>query len=68
MSSYCYEVYIEDTHVRVSPSVQAGAEEGDELMAPLVHHEPAHLALVALLPEPPGNSGILLDFSFSTVF
>ena len=63
MSSYCYEVYIEDTHVRVSPSVQARAEEGDELMAPLVHHEPAHLALVALLPKAP--TIFLLEFTFS---
>ena len=58
----------EYTHVRVSSPVDAGADEGHELMTPLVDHEPADLALVALLPEPPGNSGILLDFSFSTVF
>ena len=43
----------EYTHVRVSSPVDARADEGHELMTPLVDHEPADLALVALLPEPP---------------
>ena len=55
-------------HLRGGAAVHPGAGEGDKLVTSLVDHEPAHLALVALLPEPPGNSGILLDFSFSTVF
>ena len=28
-----------DTHVRVSSTIYAGADEGDELVASLVHHE-----------------------------
>ena len=55
-------------HLRGGAAVHPGAGEGDKLVTSLMDHEPAHLALVALLPEPPGNSGILLDFSFSTVF
>ena len=55
-------------HLRGGAAVHPGAGEGDKLVTSLVDHEPAHLALVALLPEPPGNSGILLDFSFSTEF
>ena len=42
-----------DTHVRVSPTVDARADEGDELVTSLVHHKPADLTLVALLAEAP---------------
>ena len=45
-------------HLRGGAAVHPGAGEGDKLVTSLVDHEPAHLALVALLPEPPGNSGI----------
>ena len=30
------------SYVRVGPAVDAGADEGDELMAPLVDHETAN--------------------------
>lgn len=43
------------THVRVRAVVDPGADEGDELVAALVHHEAADLALVALLPETPAR-------------
>ena len=43
----------EDTHVRVSSPIYARADEGDELVASLVHHEPADLTLVSLLSETP---------------
>ena len=42
-----------DTHVRVSSTIYARADEGDELVASLVDHKPADLALVALLSETP---------------
>ena len=32
----------EDTHVRVSSPIYARADEGDELVASLVHHETTH--------------------------
>ena len=43
----------ENTHVRVSPTVDARADEGDELVTSFVHHKPADLTLVALLAETP---------------
>ena len=42
-----------ETHVRVSSSIYARADEGDELVASLVDNKPAHLALEALLSETP---------------
>ena len=41
------------THIRVCSSVNSWTHEGDELVASLVNHEAAHLALISLLPETP---------------
>ena len=41
------------TYVGVDAAVGPGADEGDELVASLVDHKAANLALVALLAEAP---------------
>ena len=48
-----YELFFRFTHVRVSSTVDPGADEGDELVAFLVNHKPADLTLVALLADIP---------------
>ena len=50
-------------HLRGGAAVHPGAGEGDKLVTSLVDHEPAHLALVALLPKAPAI--FLLEFTFS---
>ena len=42
-----------ETYVGVDAAVGPGADEGDELVASLVDHKAANLALVALLAEAP---------------
>ena len=53
-----------DTHVRVSSTIDARADEGDELVASLVDHEPADLALVALLAETPRILYVVIGSKF----
>ena len=50
---FSLELFFRFTHVRVSSTVDPGADEGDELVAFLVNHKPADLTLVALLAETP---------------
>ena len=55
-----------DTHVRVSSTIDARADEGDELVASLVDHEPADLALVALLAETPRILYVVIGSKFGS--
>ena len=56
-----YELFFRFTHVRVSSTVDPGADEGDELVAFLVNHKPADLTLVALLADIPKKLLILFS-------